>query len=158
MNNSKPLFLLIALACFSLIGAALYLQVVERMQPCPWCIIQRYIFLAVGLICLLFAFLPPGMRRTGAGFGAAMALAGAGAAGWHAWIQAHPEVSCGIDPLETSLNTIPPAQWLPLMFKADGLCSTLQAPILGLSIPQWSLVWFLIFALALCMIAVRRDR
>lgn len=156
MHNPRPVLLLVALASFALVGAALYLQIVERLQPCPWCIIQRYAFLAVGAVCLIFAFLPRGTTEVGAGFAAVLALAGAGAAGWHSWIQAHPEVSCGIDPLETSLNIIPPANWFPLVFRADGLCATLHPPIFGLTIPQWSLVWFLFFAAMLSVIALRR--
>ncbi len=158
MKNSRLLLLLVALACAGLLAFALYLQVVDRMAPCPWCIIQRYAFVVIGLTCLIFAFLPAGTASVGAGFGAMIALAGAAAAGWHVWIKAHPETSCGIDPVETSLNHIPTADLFPLLFKADGLCTTPYDPILGLSIPQWSLAWFLIFALLLGTIALRRAR
>ena len=158
MKNSKPILFCVALVCLALLGVALYLQVVERMQPCPLCIIQRYAFAAIALICLVFVFLPRGTSAIGAGFAALVALAGAGTAGWHVWVKAHPEISCGIDPLETSLNTLAPANWLPLVFKADGFCSTPYAPILGLSIPQWSLVWFIGFVLILGWVAAKRGR
>jgi disulfide bond formation protein DsbB len=102
--------------------------------------------------------LPRGAVKAGAGFGMLAALAGAGVAGWHLWVKAHPTVSCGIDPLETSLNTIPTAKLLPFLFKADGLCTTEYAPIFGLSIPQWSLAWFVAFVLVLGWIAFKRAR
>ena len=158
MNNRKLLLLFVALACFALLGAALYMQIVEQMQPCPLCIIQRYAFAGTGIICLVFAFLPSGTTSVGAAFGAATALVGAGVAGWHLWVKAHPGASCGIDPLENSLNTIATANWFPLLFKADGLCATAYDPILGLSIPQWSLAWFVLFALVLGTIAFKRGR
>ena len=158
MKNPKPILFGVALVCFALLGVALYLQIVERMQPCPLCIIQRYAFAAIALICLVFAFLPRGTSATGAGFAALVALAGAGTASWHLWVMAHPEISCGVDPLETFLNTLPPANWLPLVFKADGFCSTPYAPILGLSIPQWSLAWFAGFVLVLGRITFKRGR
>ena len=44
------------------------------------------------------------------------------------------------------------------LFQADGLCTTEYDPILGLSIPQWALVWFTIFALITAAIAVTRKR
>lgn len=157
MKTSKPVLLAVAIISFALLGFALYLQHVENMLPCPLCIIQRYAFAAVGLICLLFAILPRGTVKTGATLGTLAALAGAGVAGWHLWVKAHPTVSCGIDPLETSLNKIPTAELLPFMFKADGLCTTEYAPILGLSIPQWSLAWFIIFALVLIWAALRQQ-
>jgi protein dithiol:quinone oxidoreductase len=160
MNTSKPVLLGVALLSLAFLGVALYLQHVERMLPCPLCIIQRYLFAALALICLLFALLPgqAGTRKAGAGLGLLTALGGAGVAGWHMWIQAHPTVSCGIDPLETALNTYPTATLLPFLFKADGLCSAGYAPILGLSIPQWSFAWFAIFAIALGMLFFKRRR
>jgi protein dithiol:quinone oxidoreductase len=158
MKTSKPVLVAVGVASLALVGYALYLQHVQNMMPCPWCIIQRYAFVAVALICFIFAALPRGMTRLGAWLGVLAALGGIGAAGWHNWIKAHPGVSCGIDPLETSLNTIPTAELLPFVFKADGLCTTDYAPILGLSIPQWSLAWFAAFALVLAWAALRQHR
>ena len=158
MKTSKPILFAAAFAAFALIGVALYLQLVEHMLPCPLCIIQRYAFAAVGLICLIAALLPPKAARIGAGFGLLAALSGAGVAIHHLWVLAHPGVSCGIDPLETSLNKIFTAQLLPALFKADGLCTTEYAPILGLSIPQWSLAWFAILAVVLAWAVFKRKR
>lgn len=162
MKTSKSLLLFIAISCFALLGAGLYLQLVEHMLPCPLCIMQRYAFAIVGLLCLLSAMLPRAASKMTTVLAALSALSGAGTAGWHLWVQAHPGVSCGIDPLETALNTIPTATLLPVLFKADGLCATPYAPILGLSIPQWSLVWFALFVLLLLMVfsraVVKRDR
>ena len=100
--------------------------------------------------------MPRGAAGVGAGFGIAAALTGAGVAGWHLYIKAHPTVSCGIDPLETSLNMIPTAKLFPALFQADGLCTTDYPPILGLSIPQWSLLCFVLFAIALAAVLLRR--
>lgn len=156
MKSSKSLFLSVALLCIALLGAALYLQIVEEMMPCPLCIIQRYIFVAIAIICIIFAVLPPGSAKLGAGLGVLAALGGIATAGWHLWVQAHPGTSCGIDPLETSLNTIPTANLFPTLFKADGLCAT-PYPFLGLSIPQWSLIWFAIIAILLARRVVKRG-
>jgi disulfide bond formation protein DsbB len=140
-----------------LLGAGLYLQFVENMLPCPLCIIQRYAFATIGIVCFAFAILPRAATKTGAYLGVLAALGGAGVAGWHLWVKAHPSVSCGIDPLETSLNKIPTANLMPFLFKADGLCTTEYEPILGLSIPQWSLIWFAIFAIILIWAALRQQ-
>lgn len=158
MKTSKPLLLTVAAISLALLGVALYLQHVENMLPCPLCIIQRYAFAAVALICLISTALPSAAAKIGAGLGALAALCGAGVASWHLWVKAHPAVSCGIDPLETSLNTIPSAKLLPFVFQADGLCTTEYAPILGLSIPQWSLAWFVVFAIALGWAALRKTK
>lgn len=158
MKTSRPVLFVVALVSFALLGFALYLQHAQNMLPCPLCIIQRYAFAAVGLISLLFAVLPRSATKFGASLGTLAALSGAGVAGWHLWVKAHPTVSCGIDPLETSLNKIPTAELLPFLFKADGLCTAEYAPIIGLSIPQWSLLWFAVFAIVLFWAALRQSR
>lgn len=158
MKLSKSLLLFAAFICIALLGVALYLQFVEHMQPCPMCILQRYAFAAVAVICIVFALLPASALRLGAALATLAALAGAGAASWHLWVMAHPGTSCGIDPMETALNNIPTAKLLPFLFTADGLCATPYPPVLGLSIPQWSLIWFLLLALNLGRAALLKRR
>lgn len=152
---AKPLILLVALACIAMLAVGLYLQLVLEMLPCPLCILQRYAFAATAVICLVTFFLPASLCRAGAALGALASLTGAGIAIRHLWVKAHPTISCGIDPLETSLNKVFFAEWFPALFQADGLCTTEYDPILGLSIPQWALVWFAIFAVMLVLIALR---
>lgn len=93
--------------------------------------------------------MPRALHRIGFGIGLFSALSGVGVAAYHVWILANPETSCGIDPLETGLNKIFLAKAIPVLFKADGLCDTPYPPILGLSMPAWAMVWFVIFALIL---------
>lgn len=155
MNHTKSILILSALTCLALLGVGLYLQHVQQMAPCPLCIIQRYAFAAIAVIGLVFALLPSTASRTGAGLGVLAALAGAAVAGRHLWVKANPDLSCGIDPLETALNRVPTAEWMPFLFKADGFCSAEYDPILGLSIPQWSLLWFIGLAIVLGMSALR---
>lgn len=156
MKLSKSLLLFVALICIALLGAALYLQYVEHMQPCPLCIIRRYAFAAIAVICVVFSFLPASALRLGSALASLAALAGVGVASWHLWVIAHPGTSCGIDPMETTLNNIPTAKLLPFLFTADGLCGMPWPPVLGLSIPQWSLIWFLLLALNLGRATLKR--
>jgi protein dithiol:quinone oxidoreductase len=156
-STTKNASIAVGLAALALLGVGLYLQHVEKMLPCPLCVIQRYAFAAVAIACLSTAFFSPKARRIGVGIGALAAFSGAAVAGRHLWIKANPATSCGIDPLETSLNTIPTAKLMPFLFHADGLCSTDYPPIFGLSIPMWALIWFAAFALVL-MWAVAQSR
>jgi disulfide bond formation protein DsbB len=156
MKSPRKVLLAVAFISIALLGFALYLQYEQNMLPCPLCIIQRYAFAALAIVCLIGATMSRRPATAAGAIAALVAVAGAGVAGWHLWIKAHPGVSCGIDPLETSLNTIPTAKLLPFLFQADGLCTTEYAPILGLSIPQWSLLWFAAFAIALGWSALRR--
>jgi disulfide bond formation protein DsbB len=156
MPSSRNILLLIAAISFALIGFALYLQHAKDMLPCPLCVIQRYLFLAIGICSLLGAF--AGKIRAGAALALAGALGGLGVVGKHLYVLAHPGFSCGIDPMETALNKIPTATMLPWLFRAEGLCENALDTVLGLSIPQWSAVWFAILTLALAWVLVRRSR
>lgn len=158
MNLSKKtVLLLVGLAAFGLLGVALYMQHVLEQLPCPLCVMQRYAFFTVGVVCLVSSALQPGAAKAGNALGAIAALTGAGISSYHVWVQAHPAVSCGIDPLETALNKIPPAKLLPWLFHADGFCTTEYPPLLGLSTPQWALIWFGVFAIVLGWNLFRRP-
>ncbi len=153
---SKPILFVTALACLAMLAVGLYLQLVLDMLPCPLCILQRYAFVAVALACLVTVALPSAATRLGAAAACVAAVTGAGIAIRHLWVKAHPEISCGIDPLETSLNKVFIADWIPALFQAAGLCTTEYDPILGLSIPHWALAWFTVFALVTAALALRK--
>ncbi|MGO4381095.1 disulfide bond formation protein B [Pseudoduganella sp. RAF53_2] len=153
MMNSKKVMLATAIVCFGLIGVAMYLQHVLYLLPCPLCVIQRYLFITIGIACLIGAF---GKPKVGAGLGLLAALGGLVAVGKHLWVLAHPGLSCGIDPMETFLNKIPTATALPWLFYADGLCENATDGFLGLSIPQWSAIWFVILAGTMLWLLLRK--
>ena len=50
-GRSDRLFATAALTCLAAVGVALVSQHVFDMQPCPWCVLQRVVFLAIALAC-----------------------------------------------------------------------------------------------------------
>ena len=152
--NSRLVLFIIALGSIAVLGLALYLQIYKDMQPCPLCIIQRYAFIGVAIFCLLGS--AGNAPKIGGSAALLSSLSGIGVAGYHLWIKAHPGASCGIDPLETSLNRIATANLWPAMFRADGMCSTDYPPTFGLSIPQWSMTAFVLITLMLLWVVLRR--
>lgn len=135
-----------ALAC------ALWLQESQDWYPCALCIVQRYFYLGsvLGFLGLLFlsrnASAKPGrfLFSLCLFLVGALALAGLSAAIYHVWVLSQPGQSCGVDPLQLTLNELPWVSAWPLMFEADGLCSAQYPPVLGLSLPAWSAICFLI--------------
>jgi len=144
-------FLLGFLICIALLGYALFVQFVQKIEPCPFCIFQRIAFAATGLLFLLGALhgpKRPGGRRTYGVLAFVAAVTGIGIAGRHVWLQVFPPEmpSCGPgwDYL-VETNT-----WLGVLQKvlgAKGDCSTIDWSFLGLSMPMWSLAWFVALAL-----------
>jgi disulfide bond formation protein DsbB len=153
-------FLAIFLACAGLLGYGLYLQHVQNQEPCPLCILQRYAFMAIGVVALIAAVHGPG-RVGQALYGALIALAagaGAGVAGRQTWLQHNPPsmLDCGPD-LAYMLESFPLSQVLPKVFRGEGDCAKVSWTFLGLSIAEWALVWFVLFVLAgLYLLIARR--
>lgn len=146
------------LACASLMGFALYAEYVWQMFPCPLCIFQRIGFIVMGVFFLLGALHAPrgGTRwiyAAGVWVGAAFGIA---VAARHLWIQSLPAdlvPSCG-PPLDYMFSTFPFAKALRMVFTGSGECATV-APVFGLPMPAWTLLWFVVLAL-LTWLAVRR--
>jgi disulfide bond formation protein DsbB len=159
LRRERRLLTLLGFVCLGLVGGALYLQFFHGEDPCPLCIIQRYFFVLVAV----FAFLGAGLNGW-RGIAvletlvALSALGGIATAVRHVYVQAHPGFSCGYDALQPVVDGLPPARWLPQVFKVAGLCETPYPPILGLTLPQWSLVAFaVIFVLVAASLLSKRK-
>jgi len=157
----RRVFTGVFLACAALIGFGLYLQHVQTLEPCPMCILQRYAFIGIGLVALLGALHGPAAAGTAlySGLMALFAVAGGAVAAWHSWLQRFPPKvpSCGAD-LWYLLDTFPLSRALPAIFQGTGECSEVQWRFLGLSIPEWALVWFLLFAVLAVLVIARLGR
>jgi len=142
--------------CAALLGFGLYLQEYKGLDPCPMCVLQRYAFVVVGIIALSGAIHGPrGLALKAYGtLLALVAITGGGVAVRHSWLQHFPPLreTCGTD-LEFLLNTFPLTQALPKIFAGTGSCSKVDWSLLGLSIPEWALVWYAAFAAGALWIA-----
>jgi len=146
------------LVCAGLLGFALFAEKYWQMFPCPLCIFQRVGFIVMGVFFLLGALHAPrggarwvytGGVLVGAAFGIAVAAR-------HLWIQSLPAdqiPSCG-PPLDYMFSAFPFAKVLRLVFTGLGECAAVE-PILGLPMPAWTLLWFVVLA-ALAVAASRR--
>lgn len=142
--KSRHVLIAIFLLCTGFILFALYLQLFWKILPCPLCVLQRYAFIVTGFFCVLG--LVSGKIRISAFAAFLSSLAGMGCAAYQLWTITHPAIQCGRDPMETAINSLWTAKWMPLLFRSDSLCGDILEPILGLTPPQWSLVWFFVFA------------
>ena len=153
---------LLGVVAFALVAmaVALYLQHVVGLKPCPLCVLQRMALIAAALAALAGALLARGRAAqwTTLGLAGAAALAGAGVAIWHVWILIYPpeSMSCG-RPFQWFHEDFPLIVWLPRLFRGDGDCLDRSWSLLGLGIPHWSLVGFLV-VLGLLGLGVRALR
>jgi len=148
------------LACAGMLGFGYYLQFAVGLEPCPLCILQRIMLLATGLAFLVAALHNP-TRPAGAGIYAGVialfAATGAAIAARHTWIQHLPEdqrPACGPS-LDFMLSTFGPVKSLGRILRGSGECGKVDWTFLSFSIPEWTLVAFLAFAIFAVVLALR---
>ena len=86
------------------------------------------------------------------------ALVGGAIAARHVWLQHLPAdkvPDCGPG-LDYMLDAFPISKALRLEFTGSGECAKVDWQFLGLSMPEWTLAWFAIFALGSIWYGYRR--
>ncbi|HQS36924.1 MAG TPA: disulfide bond formation protein B [Methylotenera sp.] len=132
------------LASFGGVGLALWIQTRYNLEPCPLCISQRIVLMALGVLFLIAAFVPK-FPRFFALLQVLTAIAGAGVAIRHWWIQAHKEsmiADCGVG-FDYMFENFPLEKALTLVFRGTGDCAAIDWTFLGLTIPQMALITFI---------------
>lgn len=155
---------LIPVICASLLAYGIYyLQEELGLEPCPMCILQRYALILIGATALVAAIHGPrdwGLKVY-SGLIVLLAVAGGGVSMRHSYLQHFPPKAetCGSD-LGFIVGHFPLTQALPKIFAGTGSCSAIDWKFLGLTIPEWTLVWFAIFAAAAiwAVLASRRPK
>lgn len=138
-----------------------YLQHVLRLQPCPLCMVQRLIFVAIGVLFLIAALHNP--KRVGAKIYSVLialtALCGVAVASRHIWIQHLPKdevPACGPG-LDYMLEHFPLSDvWQELMH-GSGECAEKAWSFLALGIPEWALVWYVLLGFFALMIGWKKN-
>jgi len=156
-------FAFIAVACACLMAYGIYyLQEELGLEPCPMCILQRYALISIGTVALVAAIHGPrdwGLRVY-SGLIVLFAVLGGGVSIRHSYLQHFPPKveTCGSD-LGFLMGNFPLSQAVPKIFAGTGSCSKIDWRFLGLTIPEWTLVWFAIFAgLAVWAVVSARKR
>lgn len=147
----RKLCLIGLFGCIALIVTAFYMQHVMGLDPCPLCMMQRIVIYLLGGLFLLAALHNPALigQRIYASLISLFSLAGAAFAGRQLWLQNLPpeEVpACGPG-LEYMLEVLPWTEVVNAMMYGTGDCAKVSWTFLSLSIPGWTLIAFIGFAL-----------
>ncbi len=157
-------FLLGFLSCAALLVYAIFVQLQLGIEPCPLCIFQRIAFVALGLLFLIGALHGPvrsGGRKVYGVLAFLAAGVGAGIAAKHVYVQVFPDpmASCG-PPLSFLRQTLGPFEVMRRVLTGTGDCGNIDWRFLGLSMPMWCLICFVllgVFALYAGFKARRRS-
>ena len=157
-------FLFGFLASAGLLCYAVFAQYGQMFEPCPLCIFQRVAMGATALIALMGALHAPRSVGGRQAYGLLAFLAagsGAGIAGRHVWLQHLPPEqvpACGPG-LSFMVESMP--SYLDVFKKVlqgYGECAKVDWTFLGLSMPEWTLLCFVLLGIGALNAGFRERR
>lgn len=142
----KPRLVLAGVAVVALasVAAALVSQHVYNMQPCPWCVLQRLIFLLIAACALLGLAAP----RPFAIAGVLFAVSGAATALWQHFVAA-ASASCNLTLADRIVGATGLDGLLPEVFAAYASCAEAKVDLFGVPYEFYSLALFVLLGAAL---------
>ncbi|MBL8405914.1 MAG: disulfide bond formation protein B [Dechloromonas sp.] len=137
-------FATLGIGCLGLVAVGMELQNLLRLAPCPLCIFQRLLYIAIGVVGLLGWVMPSG-RLLWSALAVGLAGLGLGVAAYQTWMQAYPHLApeCSFtDPnaIESLVDWL--GMQMPSLFLATGFCTSRDWEFLGMSMANWSAVVF----------------
>lgn len=151
---------LVIMAIIGMSFALFYLQRHLGLSPCPLCIFQRVGLIVMGGFALISALFNPKSKviRLLLWLGSLLGIGWATAvAARHVWLQHLPAdqvPSCGPG-LNYWLDTLPILQVFKEVFAGSGECASVDWTLMGLSIPEQSLILFSVLLIVHVLILMR---
>jgi protein dithiol:quinone oxidoreductase len=145
----------IAAAALGAVGVALLTQHVFDMQPCPWCVLQRLIFVLIGAVALIgLAWRSALGQRLLPLLLLALCGCGIAAALWQHFVAASSS-SCNLTLADRIVSGLGLDALLPSVFQATASCAEAAVDLFGVSYEFWSLALFLLIEGAAMMLFLR---
>jgi len=145
----------------ALLAYAYYAQFALGFEPCPLCILQRFAFILIALGAL--GGMIHGARNAWRWLWGAIVfggvLWGVLTAGRHLWLQSLPPdqvPDCGPG-FAFMVQFFSWTEAIREAFTGSGECAEVDWAFLGLSMPGWTLIWYVV-VLIITALAVRRTR
>ena len=154
--SARTAFGAIAAVAATALAAALVSQHVFDMQPCPWCVLQRLIFVAIALAAV-GGLAWQSLRGQRSVVLVLLLLCGAGIAAvlWQHFVAALSN-SCNLTLADRILSATGLPSVLPDMFEARATCADAAVDLLGVPYEFWALALFVAIALGAVGLLVKR--
>jgi protein dithiol:quinone oxidoreductase len=145
----------IAASSFGAVAVALVTQHAFDMQPCPWCVLQRLVFVAVGMLALVgLAWRSPLGQRALPLLLLLLCSAGIAAALWQHFVAA-ASASCNLTLADRIVSGLRLDALLPSVFQATASCAEAAVKLIGVPYEFWSLAMFIAIEAAALLLLVR---
>jgi disulfide bond formation protein DsbB len=149
----RNVLLAIAVLCASSVALALIAQHQFGMKPCPWCILQRLIYVVIALVAFVGLVRP--LRVPAAILVFLLSLGGIAAA-LHQHFVASKSNSCALTFADTIVAHTGLDRLAPAWFEATANCAEAAVKVLGVSFDIWSLLLYCV--VAVCAVVALRLR
>ncbi len=138
---------IVGIVIASMLFALYYLEAILLLEPCPLCMVDRGILVAIAIVCFVaFVHNANGiMRWVYTSVATLLGLLGVGVAARHIWLQGLPPdqvPECGPD-LSYMLDVFPLGDVIKRIFTGSGQCAEVSWTFLGMTIPQQTLLLFI---------------
>ena len=133
------------------VAAALVSQHVFGMEPCPWCTLQRLIFVVIALACVIgLVWRQVAGRVVAAVLVGVLSVCGVASALWLHFVASKSQ-SCNLTLADRIIVALKLDTLIPDVFSPRASCADAAIDLFGVPYTFWSLALFALFA----VIAVR---
>ena len=156
--NLKKINFIVSISSFFLVFLAVYLQEKFFLDPCPLCIIQRYLYIIIALISFFFFIQNPKEKTRYLYFFLILftILIGIFVSGRQIFLQYYPPdlYNCGAD-LFYLIETVPLSGLFPQIFAGTGDCSLVDWSFLSFSLAELSFACFVFLGIFYLTILIK---
>ncbi len=159
LDRPRTGFAVVLAACLGLLAYAYFAQYRMMLDPCPLCILQRIAFMIMAAFALVGVL--HGSRGAWRWVWTAGIVAGGAwgvlTAGRHIWIQNLPPdqvPDCGPG-FDYNMEMFGLGEALRSAFAGSGDCAVVDWSFLGLSMPWWTLIWYVGLVMFMVVAAAR---
>ena len=163
LSDNRTIYLTAWILCLlALAISVFFMEGYLNLEPCPLCIISRFIVAALALLFLLIVLHNPGILgyKIYAGLSMLLIAAGIAVSARHIWLQSlPPELVPGCTPdIAYLFDRFPLFEALETVFNSTGECAEVSWTFLGLTIPQQTLLFFIVLLLLVLFAFVKNYR
>jgi protein dithiol:quinone oxidoreductase len=157
-SNPTRVFAITAVVSAGGVAAALVSQHVFDMQPCPWCILQRMIFMLIAAVAVLGLFWRSRVGQLVCAVGVdLLATLGIAAALWQHFVAASSS-SCNLTLADRIISGSGLDGWFPDVFSPRASCAEAVASLVGVPYEFWSLALFALLGALAVLALLGRPR
>ncbi len=160
--TNRIIMFLIAIMCFCSFAYACYAQIYQHAMPCPLCIVERIVIVAIGIFAFLFALHNPQnfLIRIYGVILLCIELLGLKIAIRHVELINTPidelPQQCTL-PINILFKKLPLNRFLHTILSGDAECAKMNWTILGISAPTLVLLFFVALLVLTCIIVFRKK-